>query len=56
MQVNSHGIQIKKYDTPPMFNIFKEIIGITENLDRELETIKKNQVEKLITEKYNNQN
>lgn len=39
-----------------MFNMFKEMTDIIEKFDRELETIKKNQVEKYITEKYNNQN
>lgn len=39
-----------------MFNMFKEMTDIIEKFDRELETIKKNQVEKYITEKYDNQN
>lgn len=36
--------------------MFKEIIGLTESFEKKLKTTKKNQVEKYITRKYNNQN
>lgn len=35
MERNSYAIQIKSHETQPMFNIFKDIIDITENFDRE---------------------